>query len=135
MTIDEYIFLYGTLRETAKAEQRQLITRDCKFVSNGTIQGRLYEVDGYPGAVESTKPGEHVIGELYRILAPQALFPQLDEYEECSEHYPQPHEYVRKKIRVSTEGGQPIKAWVYLYNLDVSALSQIDSGDYLNVLK
>ena len=55
----------------------------------------------------------------------------LDEYEECSDSFPLPHEYSRKQLSIELVGGGSVFAWVYLYNHDVSKLQLIISGDYL----
>jgi gamma-glutamylcyclotransferase (GGCT)/AIG2-like uncharacterized protein YtfP len=128
---NEFIFVYGSLRRQTATALSQLLARHCTYLANGSMQGSLYEVDGYPGAIASAEPGERVFGELYRIIDREFLLRELDAYEECTQDFPQPHEYVRKKVLVSRESGGPVLAWVYLYNRDVSHLAQIRSGDYL----
>jgi gamma-glutamylcyclotransferase (GGCT)/AIG2-like uncharacterized protein YtfP len=77
-----------------------------------------------------TIPGT-VKGEIYRILDDEAVLPSLDDYEECSARFPEPREYVREIREVFTSGADTIRAWIYLYNHDVSKLKVIESGDYL----
>jgi len=43
--------------------------RHCEYFSDGCTQGKLYEVNGYPGAIESDNPRDKVCGELYRIIS------------------------------------------------------------------
>jgi gamma-glutamylcyclotransferase (GGCT)/AIG2-like uncharacterized protein YtfP len=73
-----------------------------------------------------------VFGELYRMLDRKRVLALLDDYEECSNKFPLPHEYIRKLLAIALAGGDSIAAWVYLYNHDVSKLQQILSGDYLD---
>lgn len=91
-------------------------------------------MNGYPGAIESEHKSERVKGELYRVINQKPLFSALDDYEECSAAYPQPHEYIRKKLLISALDGGVVSAWVYVFNHDVSDLSVIQSGDYLRYL-
>lgn len=94
------------------------------------MSGKLYEVCGYPGAVESSDANHKVFGELYKILDQQPLLECLDGYEECSDRFPLSHEYSRKRCSIELVSGGSVVAWVqYLYNHDVSTLQQIISGD------
>lgn len=130
--VTEFLFVYGTLRRQAGNSKHELLTQHCRFYRAATLQGLLYEVNGYPGAIESDNPGHKVAGELYRIIEREPLFALLDDYEECSDRHPQPQEYARRKIRVETAGGMARQAWVYLYNYPVQGLTEIRHGDYLD---
>lgn len=130
----EYIFVYGTLRKAAARCMHRALSRHCTYVADGSMQGKLYEVGGYPGAVESGDRRDTVRGELYKIEDRERLFTLIDDYEECAKSYPQPQEYVRKKLTVTLDGGGSVLAWVYLYNHDVSGLIRIESGDYVDRL-
>jgi gamma-glutamylcyclotransferase (GGCT)/AIG2-like uncharacterized protein YtfP len=132
---NEFIFVYGTLRKETDTAISQILARHCEFVSDGYMQGKLYEVNGYPGAIESTKPEDTVKGELHKIVDREHVLPKLDEYEECTEIFLQPHEYIRKKLLVSLMGGGTVSAWVYVFNHDISPLKLIRSGDYLTYLQ
>lgn len=127
----EFIFVYGTLRKQITPNMHHLIASHCEFFSNGFMHGKLYELCGYPGAIESSDAKAKVFGELYKMLDRKRVLDQLDEYEECSDWFPMPHEYSRNQLSVELIGGGSVVAWVYLYNRDVSNLQQIIPGDYL----
>ena len=126
----EYIFVYGTLRKETATSMHDVVARNCRFIAGGYMQGKLYEVDGYPGAVESESLKDKVYGEVWRVDDCAAVFPQLDDYEQCTDRYPEPHEYIRKRLTISLAGADSVTAWVYLFNHDVSNLVRIESGDY-----
>ena len=126
----EFIFVYGTLRKKLASSMHRLMADHCEYYADGCMQGRLYEVDGYPGAVESADPDDKVFGELYRVTHSD-LLQLLDEYEECGDSFPEPREYIRKKLTVSLSDGGNVSAWVYLYNHETQGLERIESGDYL----
>lgn len=130
----EFIFVYGTLRKETATSMYHVLARHCEYFSEGYMHGKLYEVNGYPGAVESENPNDKIYGELYRIGNSGLVFPLLDEYEECTDKYPEPHEYIRKKLTISLSGVGSIAAWVYVFNHDISNLIQIESGDYLKYI-
>lgn len=127
----ELLFVYGTLRRQIASNMQQVLADYCEYYSYGVMRGKLYEVRGYPGAIESSNANDKVFGELHGILDRQRVLAQLDDYEECSNKFPRPHEYIRKQLSVELIGGGATMAWVYLYNRDVSKLRQIVSGDYL----
>lgn len=130
-----FIFVYGTLRKGTAAPMHRILARHGKFVADGFMQGRLYDVGDYPGAIESDSPGDRVYGELYRIANGGVVLPILDQYEGCTGKFPAPHEYIRNKLPVTRLGGGKVSAWVYLFNHDVSGLERIASGDYLKHLR
>lgn len=132
--INEYIFVYGTLRKHITSQMQRVMRRYCEYIGQGKIQGKLYEVSGYPGAIESDNRHDQVYGELYRIVNSNTLLQQLDEYEGCSHTFAEPHEYVRKKIPVILHKESILNAWVYIYNHETSKLEQIKSGNYLSFL-
>ena len=131
----EFIFVYGTLRKETATSMFLMLACGCVYVSDGYMQGKLYAVNGYPGAIETDNPNDKVYGELYKIPDSELVLAELDEYEECTDQYPEPSEYIRKKLRISLFGGGSVTAWVYVFNHDVSKLMQIESGDYLTHLK
>lgn len=131
MASDDYLFVYGTLRQGAGSPWHATLSRSAEYVSPASMQGELYEVDGYPGAIQADQGAGRVVGELYRIRNSENLLVLLDEYEECSANFPQPHEYVRMRVGISLPNSGTVVAWVYLYNRDVAGLERIESGDYL----
>jgi gamma-glutamylcyclotransferase (GGCT)/AIG2-like uncharacterized protein YtfP len=126
----EFIFVYGTLRKQIASDMYHVMANHCEYFSEGVMQGTLYEVCGYPGAIESSDANDKVGGELYEMLDRKLVLALLDEYEECSDSFSMPHEYSRKLISIELIGGGSVVAWVYLYNHDVSNLRQIISGVY-----
>ena len=129
-----FLFVYGSLRKAAGHPMHALLARHCAFHAKGHMQGRLFEVDGYPAAITSRHRGDRVHGEVYRIIDEQVLA-ALDDYEECTERFPEPHEYVRQPVTAILQDGTSITAWVYLYNRNASSLERITSGDYVSYLR
>ncbi len=128
----EFIFVYGSLRKQIASSMYHVLVSHCEYFSDGVMQGTLYEVCDYPGAIESCDTNDKVFGELYKMLDRKLVLARLDNYEECSDRFPAPHEYFRKQLSIGLFGGGSVLAWVYLYNFDVSNLQQIISGDYLD---
>lgn len=131
---DEFIFVYGTLRRGVKNAFREELMRDLNYIGQGVISGRLYEVEDYPGAILSDNSEDRVIGEVYNAKISSGVFDRLDAYEECTDAFPRPHEYVRKQVSVNLSDGNHIFAWAYIFTRDVSGLIRITSGDYVEFL-
>lgn len=126
-----FLFVYGTLRRDLGLPVAAVLAEAAEYRARAFMQGRLYALEGYPGVVESCLPEDKVVGDLYHILQPEALFATLDDYEECSASFVLPHEYVRKRVPVWPDDGLALPAWCYVYNRDVGGRQRIVSGDYL----
>ena len=131
----DYLFVYGTLRKHNSKSLFNLIESCCVFETEGYFKGKLYDIGSYVGAVISPDTQSKVYGELYKISNTEKVFRILDAFEGCSEQFAKPKEYVRKKIPVIINDGNPISSWAYLYNRDISKLRLIPSGDYLEHLQ
>jgi len=136
MNNDDYLFVYGTLRRNAlrtDGGERAFVQLNAaaSFVERASMDGRLFEVDGYPGGCYQFAVGSRVIGELYEVDDVAGLFAALDAYEECGSDVAEPHEYQRQRVPIALDSGSVVYAWVYLYNCSIDGLPLIESGDYL----
>ena len=100
-----------------------------RHVGPASIAGQLYRVADYPGLVPG--PLGHVHGDLFALDNEAAVLAVLDDYEECADHHPQPHEYRRVRSTVRAADGS-VDAWVYVYAHDVTGLPLIADGDFLS---
>lgn len=124
--IPELLFVYGTLQQHGGAHH--LLAGQVSLLGPARLQGRLYALNGYPGAVLSDRPGEQVQGELYRMHRPRELLARLDIYEEAGPRFPEPREYRRAQVRVIDAAQVRHAAWTYLYARDVSSLVPLPDG-------
>ena len=131
---NEYIFVYGTLRRETGHLMYHILARYADFIGDGYVHGKLYEVGGYPGMKLSENPVEKVYGEVYRLRDPDYVLKVLDEYEECNENYPEPHEYTRIQVTVHLTDGRVLQAWAYEYNYPTDTLELIPSGNYIEYI-
>lgn len=134
---EEYIFVYGTLRGDINALMYHIIARYTDFVDDGYFTGKLFEVDNYPGAIITNNKNEKVYGEIYRIKknVTDLVLKELDEYEECTDEFPEPPAYRRTKIKVVVPRlNKELFAWAYIFNHPTDNLEPIPSGDYFTYL-
>ena len=127
---NDYLFVYGTLRQDSKSEMYHIFARYAEFVDDAVCQGKLYMVNDYPGLVTSDDPNDVVHGEVYKLRCPDVVLSALDAYEECAPNFPKPTEYVRRKENVSLKSGNVVAAWVYIFNRKTDRLKLIESGDF-----
>lgn len=127
----DYLFVYGTLLKDFDSYMAKFLDRNSEFVGKGHFHGRLYEVSWYPGAVLSNNPSEKVFGHVFKILNSEKTFKILDDYEGIGETSTYPNEYKRELITTYLDGGNTLRAWVYVYNHLTEHLKHIISGDYL----
>ncbi len=124
-----YLFVYGTLLENENNPGAKFLEKNAKFLCKGFFYGKLYEIDGYPGAVLSNSHNEKVFGNIYKLHDEEKVLSYLDKYEEIGEHFPAPYEYKREIITVYSPK-ENFKCWVYLYNHPTHHLERIVSGYY-----
>ncbi|MFM1912862.1 MAG: hypothetical protein RIR51_700, partial [Bacteroidota bacterium] len=128
---EDYIFVYGSLRRDIGMDLHRLIAKNSEFLGMANYQGKLYQVDEYPGIIPSDNPKDKVVGELYKISNPVKLLLVLDEYEEYDEKNHDSSLFVREKVVVEIDG-EIKETYAYLYNRPVQENTLIKSGDYLN---
>lgn len=128
----EYLFVYATLMRKANHPMHELIAEHSQYVGEATLSGHLYQIDYYPGVVAADSAESLVHGELYHISNSARLFAGLDDYEECSEAFPMPHEYARCQIAVTlTAQKQKVVAWVYTYEFSIEGKLRLMDGRFI----
>ena len=124
---NQYLFIYGTLLQSGN-EFALYLQKNSTSHCKGKFKGRLYDIGEYPGAVLDNS-GSYVYGNIVRLNDP-AVLNNLDIYEGYGSKRPKLNLFIRKLISAETDNG-PLKCWVYLYNLPLTGINQITSGDYL----
>ncbi len=121
MQSEQLLFIYGTLRRGGSAHY---MMADAKYVSAGTIKGRLVHVNQYPGLIRDSE--SIVKGELYLVSAD--LVVNLDQYEGCNEFPPL---YISKKIEVLLDSGEKLSAATYVFQQLKKHHEEIECGDWI----
>ena len=118
--IAEPVFVYGTLRRGGSNHFRM---DGAPFLAAGTVRGRLYHIDWYPGLVLDPQAGE-ICGEVYQC--PPAMMQALDDFEGDS--------YRRLQVEVTFQNpDQPsMRAWIWEWLGPVDESQRIASGDWFD---
>jgi len=119
----DYLFVYGTLLSALQNEFARLLAERETLLGRARIHGKLYRLGRYPGLLLSSAPDEWVVGEVYQLRHGAPTLATLDQYEGA--------EFTRVTATVFPETGEPLAAWVYVYNRPVTEAQRILSGDYL----
>jgi gamma-glutamylcyclotransferase (GGCT)/AIG2-like uncharacterized protein YtfP len=98
------------------------------FIAEGTIQGRMYHIDWYPGLVLDPA-GDEIHGEAYSV-APE-LLSALDVFEGLSAGEVEGSEYRRVQTSVVQRDSQILHAWVWEWLGLVDESQRISDGDWL----
>jgi gamma-glutamylcyclotransferase (GGCT)/AIG2-like uncharacterized protein YtfP len=130
----DLLFTYGTLRRAAGHAAHRLLADSAEIVGHGSVRGRLYQAVDFPVLVPDPQ-GVEVIGEIYRVFAPQAVFVRLDQYEGFDPASPDTSEFRRDLVQVTMNDGRIVTAWAYIYQRPLFDLQPIPHGDYAKHLR
>ena len=114
--MSRYLFVYGTLDpEHAPSEIAPTVAK-LRRVGSASVQGVLYDLGEYPGAVLTGQPKRKIPGTVFRIPDDPEVLQQLDEYEGFAPSNRDGSLFVRKVRPVKMANGQILRCWVYTYN-------------------
>ena len=133
-SLNNYLFVYGTLRKEFGLGLSEKIKQDMILVGDASIRGELYDIGEYPAALPSKDEKSKIIGEIYELIHPRKVFKLLDEYEGYDKDDLNNSEYYRKKESVTLNNGKEVGAWVYWYNFPIKGKKKIKTKDYIQYL-
>ena len=134
----ERLFVYGTLRDGYRNPFAQSLQEGAARCGRAIMPGALY-LGGdasflYPKAAYRPETAEWVQGEVYELHGDGALLlAALDRYEGVGPGFPEPQEYVRRRVWVQMEG-RSVETWCYVMNEEVDETRRIVGGDFTTVV-
>jgi pyruvate carboxylase len=134
-TATYYLFVYGTLRTAMNNPLHKIIRGDVEWIGETEVQGELYDLGNYPGAVPSHDKASLITGEVLKIKSEEKVLKILDEYEGLSQTDPGNTEFRRDEVNIKLPAGNEAKAWIYWYNFSTEGKERIAEKDYLDYLK
>ena len=121
------VFVYGTLRRGGSNHFRM---SGADFIAAGTVRGRMYRIDWYPGVVLNGE-GDEILGEVYAVDA--STLAELDCFEGLAAGKLEGDEYRRVRTMVRS-GGESLEAWVWEWCGPLEALQRVRGNDWLREL-
>lgn len=106
--------------------------RKLKYVGNGFVYGRLYDLGKYPGAILDRFSKGKIFGRVYELPDAQIL-EEFDNYEEYDPNKPAKSLFIRKQVSINRANQKKLKAWVYEYNRDVGKSPLIENGRFSKI--
>jgi gamma-glutamylcyclotransferase (GGCT)/AIG2-like uncharacterized protein YtfP len=134
--LPDHLFVYGTLRSGSTSPMAARVARDTVLVARGVMRGRLFDAGVYPAMITDVADPWQVHGELLHLpddkVRRRRLLSELDLYEGVL-HGPaeQLSLFVRLVVDVRLDDGAMMPAWAYVYHRDVSGLTEIGTGDWV----
>ena len=119
------VFVYGTLRRGGSNHFRMA---GAEYIASGSIMGRMYRIDWYPGLVLDPS-GYEIQGEVYQTDA--ELLAALDLFEGISSGEVEGSEYRRLETTVVLHDSQVVNAFVWEWHGVIDESRRISSGDWV----
>ncbi len=124
------LFAYGFLkRKFHGSDITQTPPFKSKFFAEGTLSGRLYQVNSYPGLVYDELTEHQVKGEVFLLEDVEKTLLLLDQYEHALPLIKEQPEYERRLRPINVDNGI-LHCWVYEYILPVHPNTGIISGQF-----
>jgi gamma-glutamylcyclotransferase (GGCT)/AIG2-like uncharacterized protein YtfP len=131
-----HLFVYGSLRSGFRSPAYEYISRFFNFIGEAKVQGKLFDMGSYPGAVPADDDS-FIIGEIY-VIKDDSDFSwaigQLDDYEGVNVESDEMQLYRRELTDVFINN-EVTPAWIYWYSGNVSGRPEIVSGDLIEYLQ
>ncbi|MGA7802549.1 MAG: gamma-glutamylcyclotransferase family protein, partial [Gammaproteobacteria bacterium] len=122
----DLIFFYGSLLVGPADTAVQRALTACEPMGPAWIQGRLYDLGTYPGAVPSVERADRIRGVLYRLHDMGRSLRRLDRFEDYHRGHPAPSLYLRRRATAWRQAdGHALICWVYFYNRAVQSHRRI----------
>lgn len=118
------VFVYGTLRQGGVRAMPGIFPA-AKFIGEGNVSGRLYDLGAYPSLLLDASDSS-VVGEVYEI-DDETLY-ELDDIEASSD-------YRRGRVEVALDNHR-MTSWIYVPDPRLcSSRALITSGDWIEYAK
>jgi len=131
---NEYLFVYGTLRKAFDNPMAKLLRQEADYEGEGVVDGKLYDIGRFPGAIISCRDSIEIKGEIYALRIADRIFAYLDQYEGYSPNIFASSLFRREKCQVTCDDGDEIEAWIYIFNEPLDGYPLIERGDYVEFI-
>ena len=123
------VFMYGPLMGGYELAGELQNYQFLKPIGRGKTPGRLYDLGGYPGAVELAGPDQYVYGDLYECNNNDTMN-MIDEAAGAVGDDPDLYAFRRRMVVVTLANGTVDQAWIFFYTQPVDAFPEIPSGSF-----
>lgn len=128
--MSDYLFAYGTLQPGDAPARIAPAAAKLRPVGKGCVNGVLYDLGGYPGAVPDANATGRIAGTVLELPEDENFLRRLDAYEGFDPQSPGQSEFVRVRQTVELETGRTLECWIYRYNQDPRGMPAVGSGKW-----
>lgn len=128
--MSDYLFAYGTLQPGCAPAKIAPVATKLSPVGEGLVNGVLYDLGRYPGAVPNHSSKSKIAGAVLCLPEDASILPELDAYEGFDPLAPEQSEFVRERQTVVLATGRTLECWFYRYNRKPGATRIIASGSW-----
>jgi gamma-glutamylcyclotransferase (GGCT)/AIG2-like uncharacterized protein YtfP len=130
--MSQYLFAYGTLQPGRAPKNMAGVAAKLRAVGAGFLQGTLYDLGRYPGAIADPAAAGKINGVVLELPEDRSILSLLDKYEGFDPQSPGSSEFVRELREVELATGGTVTCWFYRYNWKTESRRRIVSGDWRN---
>jgi gamma-glutamylcyclotransferase (GGCT)/AIG2-like uncharacterized protein YtfP len=129
-----HLFVCGTLLSGLTPASIAHLAERFKIVGEATVQGTLYDLGEYPGAVLDERGSERVRGMVFELPDDPAFLLALDDYEGIVPSNEAASLFLRVRTEAVLADDRRIPCWMYVYNREINGQSLVPDGDYRKYL-
>jgi gamma-glutamylcyclotransferase (GGCT)/AIG2-like uncharacterized protein YtfP len=137
--VSEYLFVYGTLLPGAAPSEIAAAAAQLMLVSKGWVQGTLFDLGDFPGAILESASGRRIAGTIFRLPGNPLVLQALDAYEEFDPAAPEQSQFLRVRttvelaaeLRADLGAGRALECWIYILNREVKNARLVEDGDWM----
>lgn len=128
--MSDCLFAYGTLQPDDAPDELASTLAELRPVGEGFVQGVLYDLGDYPGAVLDPSSKRRIFGTVFQLPGDPNVLRKLDDYEAFDPRAPDKSLFIRRMQPVTLATGHTLQCWVYEYNREPEAAPILTSGRY-----
>jgi len=128
--MSEYLFVYGTLLPGTAPAEIATAASQLRAIDHGTVQGTLYDLGDFPGAVLESVSGRRIFGTVFALPENPEVLRELDAYEEFDPAAPGQSQFLRVRAVARLVSGAKRDCWIYIYNQGLAKARIIEGGDW-----
>ena len=125
-----FLFVYGTLQPDYAPSAIAHVVARLNVVGKGSVNGVLYDLGGYPGAILDPASTQTIYGVIFQLSEDPLVLRELDAYEDFDPGSPESSQFIRILHPVVLAEGSTLDCWIYVYNRDPGSARILPGGIY-----
>ncbi|HEX4758836.1 MAG TPA: gamma-glutamylcyclotransferase family protein [Terracidiphilus sp.] len=128
--MSSYLFAYGTLQPAYARPAIAHAIAKLRPIGQGSANGVLYDLGGYPGAVLDSSTDQTITGLVLQLPEDDNVLREIDAYEEFDPDARDSSQFIRVLTSVALVMGGTLQCWIYVYNRNPGSARILSDGVY-----